>query len=136
MTKAKIHPFSTGSQYADWEDKNCFDCWKYRPKRSGGNGCVLSNALAEACIGEGTITQKIADRIGYDPNANDYTWDCPERERTKPAACNGYGRHWFSARARANGTGDIRPWCIRCGIDNPKWPKDGEINPLWRRPNK
>ena len=72
-------PFSTGTQYLDWTDRNCERCTKYDPIEFQGN-CEIDGALGLALIGHGEVSDEIATRMGYDDNANYFTWDCPERE--------------------------------------------------------
>lgn len=36
-------------------------------------------------------------------------------------SCVGHARHWFSRSAwAAGGSGDVQPWCVRCGAPNPR----------------
>ena len=36
-------------------------------------------------------------------------------------SCIGHARHWFSRPAWiVGGTGDVSPWCVRCGAPNPR----------------
>jgi hypothetical protein len=72
----RISPFSSGTQYLDWLDKNCCHCKKY----TGENGdCEINDAISLAACGDGTVSAKIAKRMGYaSPLA--YCWECPERE--------------------------------------------------------
>lgn len=84
-----VHPFDTGTQFADWEMRNCDTCWKSytnqpRQRKDGKSKCEMDYALGRACMGNGKVTQEVADRIGYKTGANLYTWDCPEREEVKP----------------------------------------------------
>lgn len=70
--KRTVRPFSTGSQYMDWEAKNCDGCdLRHR--------CSILRALAFACIDDGTITATMATRMGADRSGNRYAWPCPER---------------------------------------------------------
>jgi hypothetical protein len=100
-----VRPFSTGSQYADWTDKNCANCWK-AVKSSKRFNCSIEKELGKAYWDNGEIPDEIAARMGatipcelshYDPENevlalcqhhveqhNRYTWDCPEREQNRP----------------------------------------------------
>lgn len=82
---AEIYPFSNGSQYGDWRDRNCFRCVKSyeskEPKPIDGLGpCDIDNALGLAYIGSGKVKSEIGKRMGWDHNKPFYGWDCPERE--------------------------------------------------------
>lgn len=76
----KIHIFSNGSQYADWQTSNCYRCTKF-----SGYGelptCEIDEAIGIAYLSDGTVSQKIATRAGYDPER--YVWCCGEVEWTE-----------------------------------------------------
>lgn len=69
-------PFSNGSQYCDWDSRNCCNCIKY--STTDPDKCEIQNALSEACFGDGTVTEDIAKRMGYMEHKNSYNWRCPE----------------------------------------------------------
>lgn len=46
--------------------------------------CPIDKALGEAYWDDGSVSREIAQRMGFDPKANAYTWDCPELEKNKP----------------------------------------------------
>jgi hypothetical protein len=75
----RIRPFSSETQYWDWQEANCCRCKKY----TGQDGsCDINDAISDAACGDGTVSAKIAKRMGYaSPLA--YCWDCPEREDDK-----------------------------------------------------
>lgn len=88
----KIYPFSNGSQYADWLQRNCDKCALYSEEKPE---CDIDIAFLHAQVNGGSIPEEIAKRCGYteahkdfhaDPrnNAPPYTWDCPERTAEKP----------------------------------------------------
>lgn len=83
----RISPFSCGSQYAAWEKENCFQCWKsYREEPPRKSNCVIEEALGAAYWGDGTISAKHAERMGYkDEEIPRYIWECPEREMRRTA---------------------------------------------------
>lgn len=92
LNSPAVRPFSCGSQYGDWRDRNCFRCVKsyehMEPKPKDGKGpCEIDNAVGLAYIGSGAVTPDIARRMGY-ANVGVYGWDCPERELApvKPTA--------------------------------------------------
>lgn len=74
----EICPFSNGSQFSDWQDRNCHRCRKYDVETFTGE-CDLDLAIFEAWAGEGTVSAEIGRRMGY-PGPLVYSWDCPERE--------------------------------------------------------
>ena len=73
---SKIRPFCCGTQYADWLDRNCFQCAKGFDYEKSEYRCELQKALDEACAGDGTITEDIAVEIGYQKGL--YTWQCKQ----------------------------------------------------------
>lgn len=80
----RSNPFSTGSQFADWCSRNCDRCVKYEPEGAPA-ACEIDHALLAAQCGDGSVTQDIAERLGYvegtafTEDGFFYTWDCPER---------------------------------------------------------
>ena len=73
----KIRPFSTGTQYIDWQDANCCRC--QRGGEDGqGVGCEIADALGEACIGDGEVSEDIARRMGHTLFPDYYNWPCTE----------------------------------------------------------
>lgn len=91
----EVRPFSCGSQYGDWRDRNCWRCVKSyektEPRPNDGMGpCEMDNALGLAYLGTGRVSKEIAKRIGYKHEDSFYGWDCPERElAAKPKATEG-----------------------------------------------
>lgn len=80
----EVRPFSCGTQYGDWRDRNCWQCRKSydstEPKPKDGMGpCEIDNALGLAYLGSGSVTKEIGKRMGYD-NPLAYSWECPEKE--------------------------------------------------------
>jgi hypothetical protein len=76
-----VCPFSTGSQYRDWQASNCERCTKFDPNKCDPKRCEIDFALALAYMGEGYISPEIAVRMGYDPVK--YSWPCGEVEWTE-----------------------------------------------------
>lgn len=78
----KIRPFSCGSQFIDWQVRNCKNCKKFieTPASADEIQCEIDLALFMSSWDDGTISQEIADRMGYN-NKEDYSWDCPELEK-------------------------------------------------------
>jgi hypothetical protein len=82
-----VQPFSSGSQFAEWEDRNCGRCvksasntWDQVSTPCPVYQCVIDELLGLACINDGKVPDEIAERSGYLANQGKYTWDCPERE--------------------------------------------------------
>lgn len=90
--KKNVRPFSCGTQDIDWQDRNCCRCarlpdgfWEQYWKME--SGCEIFDALSFAAVDDGTITEEIAERMGYVGGPPfDYTWDCKERilEKSRP----------------------------------------------------
>jgi hypothetical protein len=76
----KIHLFSNGSQYMDWDNRNCAKCSKITWDKDGNavTSCKLYDAICMAAIDAGEVDAETAKRLGYKPGL--YTWDCPERD--------------------------------------------------------
>lgn len=84
MGAKRVSPFSNGSQYGDWRARNCDRCWKdYDPEKEVTR-CCLEKAISLACVSDGTISATVARRIGMPDDRLVYSWDCPEREETRP----------------------------------------------------
>jgi len=82
MTDPKrIRPFSNGSQFCDWQSRNCDRCTKYVAGIDdiSKSVCEIDIALGKSMWGDGSVSEEIGERMGYgDPLA--YNWDCTERE--------------------------------------------------------
>lgn len=76
----KVSPFHCGSQHADWVCANCDHCDKYDPERpvDDPDACDIDNALTVASLGDGTVSEEIARRMGYRSGTFVYNWPCPE----------------------------------------------------------
>lgn len=59
-----FRPFSNGSEYRYWKERNCETCTKDFDEQTGKSRCELEEAIAFAAFGDGTIPRAIADRIG------------------------------------------------------------------------
>jgi hypothetical protein len=68
----------------DWEESNCGRC----RKASFGEGlptCPLQLALMTACFGDGSVSDDIAERIGFTEHEGHYCWPCKELDdATRP----------------------------------------------------
>lgn len=78
-----VYIFSCGTQFADWQEANCFRCTKYDYENPGAR-CDLDMALLEAQVGDGTVSAEIARRLGYEEGSPPrYCWQCGEVEWTE-----------------------------------------------------
>lgn len=73
-------PFSCGTQYADWELRNCVNCKKGYDNNGERYKCDIQEALTGAYIGDGEVSEEIWKRMGGPEHEGEYTWDCPEKE--------------------------------------------------------
>lgn len=83
LTPERHTAFSNGTQFTDWEARNCMECIKSSSHADGD--CDIDEALTLACCGDGKVSGEIAERMGLLDNTPprqegfSYTWDCPER---------------------------------------------------------
>lgn len=107
----RITLFSNGTQYCDWDARNCSRCSrvKYNAQHEPSSKCPMWNAIADAMCEDGDFTPEMAKRLGYREGA--YTWDCPERNADEDAA------EWDRREKEA----------MDCGLILPKGP--GECDP-------
>lgn len=82
-TTGRMSPFSCGTQYVDWYDKNCGNCKRDEVR------CPIALALEEACWGDGMISQEIAERAGAIRWQGHYCWPCGELEPASQAVAEG-----------------------------------------------
>jgi hypothetical protein len=68
----RVRVFSNGEAYRTWLHNNCRLCVK-RPD------CPLEEALASACVLDGTIRSDIAARLGVPADGSEQWW-CKERQ--------------------------------------------------------
>ncbi len=73
----KITPFSCGTQFGEWQMYNCDYCTKFDNDNPENTNCEIDEALVLGYI-TGEISNKIAQRMAYDPSA--YIWRCGEYE--------------------------------------------------------
>lgn len=61
-----VRPFSTGTGYMDWCERNCVRCAKASPDADSCEEitCDIERALSEAACGEGYVPYAIAVRMG------------------------------------------------------------------------
>ncbi len=80
MTK-EITPFSNGTEFMWWTDRNCDHCQRYENESTKieDAGCPLIFSIELASVTDGKITLDIAQRIGLDSN-NRLSTFCKEFE--------------------------------------------------------
>lgn len=73
-------PFYSGTQFGDWTEANCLRCTKGAdPTSSKWPDCDIEAALVESYIGDGTVSDDIAARMGITEEIRGrYTWPCSE----------------------------------------------------------
>lgn len=77
-----MRPFHCGTQFADWEEANCFRCKKGTLNDpSVWPTCPIQVALIEAYLSDGCIADAIADRMTRSEGC--YNWPCGEVEWTE-----------------------------------------------------
>jgi hypothetical protein len=79
----RISPFSCGSQMGDWETKNCANChlqgyYRDEQRNDWAWRCDIQKAIGESYIGDGTVSEDIARRMGAIDNETRYGWRCNE----------------------------------------------------------
>jgi len=89
-TKARIRPFSCGTQHGDWAGANCERCIHGATQDEHGDWtfrCRMERLISAAACDDGTISMTCAKRIGYvDAHADGerpYCWQCREWEPTE-----------------------------------------------------
>ena len=89
-----MRPFHCGTQFGDWTSANCDRCKKNaEPDKPESWVCDIQVALLEAYIGDGEISDEIADRMGR--HEGRYCWPCKEVEWTDEwkAECGEMRKH-------------------------------------------
>lgn len=78
MTALRVRPFSNGSEYRDWTERNCRDgCLFFDAEPPK---CELEFALGLAYFGDGTIAPEIARRLGCSTETMGYpAAHCPKK---------------------------------------------------------
>ncbi|KKN74810.1 hypothetical protein LCGC14_0387030 [marine sediment metagenome] len=87
MTDTEIRPFSNNSQWEDWYNANCCKCRKSIELIDPGGlswppQCKIEEANVTASCITGTVSEAIAQRMGYLEHSGCYNWQCNEREPT------------------------------------------------------
>jgi hypothetical protein len=84
MSDERKRPFLCGSQFLDWQNRNCCRCAKWDMEQVDKGRCAIDYALLEAYFDDGSVSDEIAKRMGTPDDGRVYNWDCPEREEPPP----------------------------------------------------
>lgn len=76
----RLQPFSSGSEFADWECHNCDNCVKastYNEKTGDYTKfrCAVQKEIILAYVGDGLVSRRTYDAC--------QKWDCPYRQETR-----------------------------------------------------
>lgn len=74
-------PFSTGRQWAEWDERNCGSCRLGFDMKHGKFRCAHQFCLTSAAIGDGLITEATARAVGFLDSEGSDLWECPGWER-------------------------------------------------------
>ena len=91
MASDRVVPFGSGTQYLDWRMRNCENCHKdrqYNPETGeyGPPLCPIEEAFSEGTI-MGDVPRGLAERSGWREGVDEYSWECPEREKRTERKC-------------------------------------------------
>ncbi len=75
----RVRAFSNGTEYDQWNEKNCGDCTLCYQYHNDPCGCPLYKALGEALYGDGTVSVEIATEYGWNDTLM-FLPDCPKRD--------------------------------------------------------
>lgn len=102
IDQARARPFHCGSQAADWTCSNCDRCKKQSPRDAAFDEmtCEIERAIGEAYMSDGTVSQEMAKRMGYDGSPTSYLWQCGEWEPTEAWKIESRRRRTWSYRIR------------------------------------
>lgn len=91
MSETTQHrPFHCGTQLAEWEEQ-CYSCTKGFVDNETPGTCPITVAINEAYWGDGTVSEEIAERMGYLDHSPprqkgfSYVWNCKEFVRKEQA---------------------------------------------------
>lgn len=76
----RVIPFANGYEYDAWTERNCDICPLRYKKIARRFDCEIEEALTLAAIDDGTISQEIADAMGWTVDRIDQPgWPCKKR---------------------------------------------------------
>lgn len=98
----RVRPFHCGTQMADWTCSNCDRCTKQSDPEASFDkmSCEIERAIGEAYMSDGTVSQEMAKRMGYDGSPTGYVWQCGEWETTEAWKIESRRRRTWSYRIR------------------------------------
>lgn len=70
----RIIPFKNAIHYVDWQFLNCHRCAKFNYHDPQ---CKIDKALFDAARIDGSVTEKIAKKMGYVCGCEETVWRCP-----------------------------------------------------------
>jgi len=81
MSAPRVRPFSNGTEYNMWSERNCERCRKVNWEAIDGptSQCEIILALEAANWDDGTVSADIARRMGWD---GEWARECLEKEPT------------------------------------------------------
>jgi hypothetical protein len=82
VSKKRYSPFHCGTQFGDWEASNCDRCTKGAAYGELPT-CPIQYAVGSALFGDGTVSEDIAERMGFLKHKGRYGWPCNEVEWTE-----------------------------------------------------
>ena len=73
----KIRPFSNGTEFEMWDERNCQICRNYNSDELAFHNCEchISDAFSDALFGFGEVDENIVNLIGF--NERHFLKDCP-----------------------------------------------------------
>lgn len=77
MAEPLCPPWSNGTQFADWEARNCSRCQLSDPDEP--EKCPLNDVMLTALADLRPWTSGDDESLGFDRSTYPYTWDCPTR---------------------------------------------------------
>lgn len=73
-----MRPFYCGTQALDWKSRNCDNCQKQCDTEINAWRCDIERAIYEAQLGDGSVSEEIAHRMGCIENLGHHNWRCGE----------------------------------------------------------
>lgn len=103
-------PFYCGSQRMDWTCFNCAQCAKGYDEKASAWRCDLEKAIDASFMGDGSVTDEIARRMGMPADCRVHNWRCPEFVAAPPRPAEPAKSHaenkpayWMAEWAAARG---------------------------------
>lgn len=74
--------FPNGTSHEIWREANCESCTKSYDEKRRVWPCPIERAIDLASMGDGTVSKRIAERLGYTEEML-YVPPCPEKKEEK-----------------------------------------------------